>query len=360
MRGQGTCQVRCFSKRCTFLQLGLRQKTGWAHRRSGQSPRLPAGGRARRGACRSGAWFQGSRPRPRRDADGVGGDADPGSRRAPGCGRRRRRRIRGRDRVPGALTAARAAAGDRPPRAISAGRASQSVQRVQRPRTRRSAAAARGGGRHRRLQHGARLHVRGLLRPPAGPGGARERDRLEQLVTDAGQRHESFRRFTARARAQAAGALEKGPGLMDGQPADVLVIGSGASGAAVSLGLAEHGASVVCLEQGDWVDRARLPKRHVDWEVRGRRFWAANPNVRRWPADYPVGSEGDNPVDIYMYNAVGGSTIGFAGNYWRMAPSDFRVRTLDGVGADWPLTYEELAPYYTANEAIVGVAGLAG
>jgi len=147
---------------------------------------------------------------------------------------------------------------------------------------------------------------------------------------------------------------------MDHEPADVLVIGSGASGAAVSLRLAEHGASVVCLEQGDWVDRARLPKRHADWEVRGRRFWAANPNVRRWPADYPVGSEGDNPVDIYMYNAVGGSTIGFAGNYWRMAPSDFRVRTLDGAGADWPLTYEELAPYYTANESIVGVAGLAG
>jgi choline dehydrogenase-like flavoprotein len=142
--------------------------------------------------------------------------------------------------------------------------------------------------------------------------------------------------------------------------ADVLVIGSGAAGAAVSLRLAERGAGVICLEQGDWIDRSKLPKAHLDWEVRGRRHWAANPNVRRWPADYPVGSDGDNPVDIYMYNAVGGSTIGFAGNYWRLAPSDFRVRSLDGVGADWPLTYEELAPYYTVNEAIAGVAGLAG
>ena len=41
---------------------------------------------------------------------------------------------------------------------------------------------------------------------------------------------------------------------------DVLVIGSGAAGAALSLRLAEHGARVVCLEQGDWVDRSRLPK----------------------------------------------------------------------------------------------------
>ncbi len=145
-----------------------------------------------------------------------------------------------------------------------------------------------------------------------------------------------------------------------GPAADVLVIGSGAAGAAISKRLSDKGARVVCLEQGEWVDRSRMPKGHVDWEVRGRRFWAANPNVRRWAADYPVSSEGDDPVDIYMYNAVGGSQIGFAGNYWRMAPSDFRVRTLDGVGADWPMTYEELAPYYTLNEAEIGVAGLAG
>lgn len=148
---------------------------------------------------------------------------------------------------------------------------------------------------------------------------------------------------------------------MSRQPdADVLVIGSGAAGAAICNRLSGRGARVVCLEQGDWVDRARLPKLHADWEVRGRRFWAANPNVRRWPADYPVSSEGEDPIDVYMYNAVGGSQIGFAGNYWRMAPSDFKVRTLDGVGADWPLDYEELAPYYTLNEAEVGVAGLAG
>ena len=72
--------------------------------------------------------------------------------------------------------------------------------------------------------------------------------------------------------------------------ADVLVIGSGAAGAALSKRLSDRGARVVWLEQGDWIDRGRLPKSHVDWEVRGRRFWAANPNVRRWPADYPVGS----------------------------------------------------------------------
>ncbi|TMD67092.1 MAG: FAD-binding protein [Chloroflexi bacterium] len=72
--------------------------------------------------------------------------------------------------------------------------------------------------------------------------------------------------------------------------ADVLVIGAGAAGAAICKRLSDKGARVTCLEQGDWVDRARMPKAHVDWEVRGRRFWAANPNVRRWSADYPVSS----------------------------------------------------------------------
>ena len=147
--------------------------------------------------------------------------------------------------------------------------------------------------------------------------------------------------------------------MSDELVADVLVIGSGAAGAAIAKRLSDRGAAVICLEQGDWLDRSRLPKPHLDWEVRGRRHWAANPNVRRWKADYPVASEGENPIDIYLYNAVGGSTVGFAGNYWRMAPSDFRVRTLDGVGVDWPLTYQDLAPYYTINEAEVGVAGLA-
>ena len=147
---------------------------------------------------------------------------------------------------------------------------------------------------------------------------------------------------------------------MSDQVADVLVIGAGGAGAVVAKRLAEHGASVVCLEQGDWVDRQKLPKSHLDWEVRGRRHWAANPNVRRWQVDYPVASYGDNPVDVYMYNAVGGSTIGFAGNYWRFAPSDFRMRTQDGVGVDWPISYEELEPFYDINERELGVAGLGG
>ena len=141
---------------------------------------------------------------------------------------------------------------------------------------------------------------------------------------------------------------------------DVLVIGAGASGGALAWSLASRGASVICLEQGTWVDPDAMPKSHPDWEVRGRRAWNASPALRGAEVDYPVTNLGEDPVDCFFYAAVGGSTIGFGGMYWRLQPSDFRTHTLDEFGADWPIAYEDLAPYYDVNERITGVSGLAG
>jgi choline dehydrogenase-like flavoprotein len=141
---------------------------------------------------------------------------------------------------------------------------------------------------------------------------------------------------------------------------DVLVIGTGAAGAAVAKRLSEHNPRVICLEQGDWVTPEMRPKSHLDWEVRGRHDWNPSPDKRSGPHDYPVRNEGGNPVDAYLYNAVGGSTVGYGGHFWRFSPTDFRTQTLDDFGVDWPLTYEELAPYYDLNEAEVGTAGLRG
>lgn len=141
---------------------------------------------------------------------------------------------------------------------------------------------------------------------------------------------------------------------------DVLVVGAGAAGAALSWRLAGLGATVVCLEAGDWIDPETIPKAHLDWEVRSRHYWNPAASLRQLRADYPVTNLGDNPVEPYMYSAVGGSTVGFAGQYWRLLPSDFRTRSLDGFGIDWPICYEDLAPYYDLNEVETGVSGLAG
>jgi choline dehydrogenase-like flavoprotein len=53
-------------------------------------------------------------------------------------------------------------------------------------------------------------------------------------------------------------------------------------------------------------------------------------------------------------------TILFTAHYPRLYPSDFRVRTLDGIADDWPIDYWTLEPYFAENDRMTGVAGLAG
>jgi len=141
--------------------------------------------------------------------------------------------------------------------------------------------------------------------------------------------------------------------------ADVLVIGAGASGGVVGRRLAEAGFEVVCLEQGTWPERHEFPVTKPDWELQAQKQWSPDPNVRQSPADYPINVEGSEIVPL-MFNGVGGSMVLYAGDWPRMLPSDFRVKTLDGVADDWPLTYEELEPYYDRIAREVGVSGLAG
>jgi choline dehydrogenase-like flavoprotein len=146
---------------------------------------------------------------------------------------------------------------------------------------------------------------------------------------------------------------------MADETVDVLIIGAGASAAAFAWSLADTRMNILCLEQGDWMNPSTYPTTGMDWDARAHGDFAFSPNVRRRPEDYPV-NDSDSPISIAMFNAVGGSTITYAAHFPRFHPSDFRVRTLDGVADDWPLDYARLEPYYVTNERMMGVAGLAG
>ena len=137
------------------------------------------------------------------------------------------------------------------------------------------------------------------------------------------------------------------------------MIGAGASGGALVWSLAEAGFDVLCLDQGGWVEPSQYPTTEKDWEVRRQTDFNADPNQRKLDQDYPVNAS-ESPIAPLMYNAVGGSTIHWSAHFPRMHPSDFRVKSLDGIADDWPLTYEELEPFFDFNDRMMGVAGLGG
>jgi choline dehydrogenase-like flavoprotein len=128
---------------------------------------------------------------------------------------------------------------------------------------------------------------------------------------------------------------------------DVLIIGAGAAGSVLAKELAEAGFRVVVLEAGPhWV-----PERDFVSDEKGARalYWT-DPRV----------TAGGDPIELggnVTGKGVGGSTVHFTMVALRMHESDFMVRTLDGVADDWPLRYEDLAPYYRRVEEELCIGG---
>ena len=92
-------------------------------------------------------------------------------------------------------------------------------------------------------------------------------------------------------------------------PVDVLIIGAGASGAAVAWSLAETKMHILCLEQGGWMNPATFPSTGRDWEARAFGDYSPSPNIRARPEDYPINDD-NSPIKIVNFNGVGGGTPG--------------------------------------------------
>ncbi len=115
----------------------------------------------------------------------------------------------------------------------------------------------------------------------------------------------------------------------------------------------------VCLEQGRWFNNNEFPGDKQEWELLSQQKWSAEPNIRKSPEDYPLAVD-DSDLHPLMIGGVGGSSLLYGAQWMRLLPSDFRMYSLDGVGDDWPLTYDDLAPYYDKIDRAIGVSGVEG
>ncbi len=133
----------------------------------------------------------------------------------------------------------------------------------------------------------------------------------------------------------------------DTDEVDLVVVGAGAGGSVLTQRLARAGWSVVCLDAGPFWDP------DADWvsDERGA-------HTLYWTEPRQIG--GSDPIPLGSNNSgrgVGGSMVHYAGFAPRLHPSDFRVHSRDGVGADWPIEYGDLRSYYEMIESELPVAG---
>lgn len=140
---------------------------------------------------------------------------------------------------------------------------------------------------------------------------------------------------------------------------DFMIVGSGAAGAAAAWRLCKKGFKVACLERGDWTDPTQYPTTRVDWEVAKRTKSNPVASERQNDFDYPI-DDSNSPIAICNYNAVGGSTILYSGHFPRFQSQDFKLKSIEGLARDWPISYDELTPYFEINEKEMAVSGLAG
>ncbi|WP_206928983.1 GMC family oxidoreductase [Roseococcus thiosulfatophilus] len=161
-----------------------------------------------------------------------------------------------------------------------------------------------------------------------------------------------------------------------GQEFDVVIVGSGVSGAVIAKQLGARGCRVLVLEAGSGNEITV-----ADYEESVQRFYGsqrkdnnsayANPRNAPMPRDYetrklPPGASntdgylvqmGPLEIDSTYTRVLGGTTRHWEGKALRMLPDDFRMRSLFGQGRDWPLAYNDLDAHYRAAERELGVAG---
>jgi choline dehydrogenase-like flavoprotein len=137
---------------------------------------------------------------------------------------------------------------------------------------------------------------------------------------------------------------------------DVCVIGSGAAGGVMAKELCEGGAKVLMLEAGPKVDPSQFLSHKWPYELPYRGLRAE----KQAPFDQvptAIRYEDSDQIGVSEVRVVGGRTLHWNAVALRYAERDFKEWSVNGVEEDWPLTYQDLAPYYERIEQIIGVCG---
>lgn len=146
---------------------------------------------------------------------------------------------------------------------------------------------------------------------------------------------------------------------------DVCIVGSGAGGGMAAHELTKAGADVVMLEAGPWFDSEEYTM--FKWPYESPRRGASSKEKPFGEFDACFGGwdmEGEpytttdgTRFDWFRARMLGGRT-----NHWgrislRFGPDDFKAKSKDGLGDDWPITYEEVSPWYDRVDKMIGVFG---
>jgi choline dehydrogenase-like flavoprotein len=150
---------------------------------------------------------------------------------------------------------------------------------------------------------------------------------------------------------------------------DVLIIGSGASGGMAAHTLTKLGVKCLMLDAGPLIDpdKQRVLKPVADLPYRGfgkpGRFphvtQANEFNANMW-ADEKLNPYTYDPADPYYWvriRLVGGKTLAWGRASWRLSNYEFKCKDHDGFGENWPISYEDLAPFYDRVEPLFRVSG---
>jgi choline dehydrogenase-like flavoprotein len=131
---------------------------------------------------------------------------------------------------------------------------------------------------------------------------------------------------------------------------DVVIVGSGAGGGTIARCLAPSGKKILLLERGDWLKREA-----ENWDA------AAVFERNRYVSPETWYDRNGQPFQPQVHYFVGGATKLFGAALYRLRREDFgELHHYDGISPAWPITYEDLEPYYTRAEQMYHVHGLHG